>query len=187
MTRRRVLLLASALLAITFACSVFRSDLTGWWRGEAKYKGRYTNSWRAELLQWDGHRDAVHIVLLNLPQHQSSWWESLRDKLLPSANARTPDVWLLLDDDPEAIPVLIELLRDPERKVRMHTIELLKWKGEILKWKGLDALDVVEVLKEIERSEDRELSDRASSAIRRIHPAWVDASPLADEPIQKGK
>ena len=45
---------------------------------------------------------------------------------------------------------------------------------------GIDAPDDVRILR-------TELSDRASSAIRRIHPAWVDASPLADEPIQKGK
>jgi len=34
MTRRRALLLASALLAIAFAGSVFQSDLIGWWRGD---------------------------------------------------------------------------------------------------------------------------------------------------------
>jgi hypothetical protein len=31
------------------AGSLWQSELIGWWRGEAKYKGRYTNSWRAEL------------------------------------------------------------------------------------------------------------------------------------------
>jgi hypothetical protein len=170
--------LAGALLAITFAGSVFQSDLIGWWRGEAKYKGRYTNFWRAELRQLDGERQSVYFLLLNCRQQKSAWWEKLRDKLLPGrANSRTPDVIPLLEDDPEAIPVLIELLRAPERAVRIRTIELLELKG-------LAALDAVEALEEIERSEDRELSHRASRAIKRIDPGWLDASSIANEPIQ---
>src|SRR5262245_12623625 len=50
MTKRRIkLALGLAILAALFLAIHYPSTLIGWWRGEAKYKGRYTNSWRAEL------------------------------------------------------------------------------------------------------------------------------------------
>ena len=47
--RKKLLLICLAGVAIVVAAAFYQSDIIGWWRGEAKYKGRYTNSWRAEM------------------------------------------------------------------------------------------------------------------------------------------
>src|SRR5262245_60882608 len=115
MTRRRALLLASALLAIAFAGSVFQSDLIGWWRGEAKYKGRYTNAWRMELRKYEyvgrfPWPRGVHADWDLIYKRKHAAWERWLAQALPSLyKLKTDSTPPLHDGDEEAIPVLVEL------------------------------------------------------------------------------
>ena len=132
MNRRRALLLASALLTIAFAGSVFQSDLVGWWRGEAKYKGRYANAWRMELRKYEfvrtfnfAHGVSGHWVLIF--ERKPAVWEKWLASALPSVyKLKTDSKPPLHEGDEEAFPVLIELLRAPEWNVRLLAMDGLR-------------------------------------------------------------
>jgi len=163
MTRRRALLLAGALLAITFVGSVFQSDLIGWWRGEAKYKGRYTNSWRAELRSYD---NCFRISNEWYFFHTTSRGEQWVFKFLPNSsqlNNRFDPPWA--DGDPEAIPVLVELLKSPERHVRI----IAAYGLEIIGPPARDAIPAL--LAMVLRDDDEDAATEAWWAIESVDPA----------------
>jgi hypothetical protein len=99
----------------------YQSALIGWWRGEAKYKGRYTNSWRAEMrayeyMGFDGGNGYLHFWFVRSPTK----WENLLEILLPGklrpGSLSSPP---LQNGDPESVPVLEQLLQAPEANVRI--------------------------------------------------------------------
>ena len=118
--RRWRLLFCLAAVVILATAALYQSALIGWWRGEAKYKGRYTNSWRAEL------RSYSVIPLADVGTFDSffffrkpSGWETWLAKLAPwqvETNDYCPP---LQEGDLEAMPVVVELLRAPEANVRV--------------------------------------------------------------------
>jgi hypothetical protein len=119
--RRIKLVFVLAVLAALCLAALNQSTIIGWWRGEAKYKGRYTNSWRAELRAYD----LPHLGFNNLGhttwyfERTPSPWEGWFSKLLPSSFKSKLDPSLPLQDgDPEAVLVLVELLEAPEANVR---------------------------------------------------------------------
>ena len=107
MTKRRIkLALALAILAAVLMAAFYQSTIIGWWRGEAKYHGRYTNSWRAQLRGyefWVGFRPPGHRAWIFAPK--PSRWEQWLGKLLPISYP--PDLGFhppLQDGDPDAVP-----------------------------------------------------------------------------------
>jgi HEAT repeat protein len=79
----------------------------------------------------------------------------------------------LLKSDPEALPVLIELLQVPESDVRFIAIEGL---GSL----GPAAADAVPSLFRVLKSEDRELQYQAWQSLRLItgnYPPWEYMDP----------
>src|SRR5262245_28376878 len=117
MKRRIKLISALAILAPLFLAAVYQSELIGWWRGEAKYQGRYTHSWRAELRTYDiyfGYGSVWHWDWTFF--RRPSWWERWCSKLLPKPyESYFSTLPPLQDGDPEAGAVLTELLQAPEK------------------------------------------------------------------------
>ena len=89
--------------------------------GESKYKCRYTNSWRAELRTYSlfavadvGTLDSFFVF--REPNPWKTWIAELTEWQVDNYYDFCPP---LQDGDPEAIPVLAELLRAPEANVRV--------------------------------------------------------------------
>jgi hypothetical protein len=120
-TRRGVFLIVSAAMVAAVIATFYQSALIGWWRGEAKYKGRYTNWWRTEL------REYYRLPSLSRFGGQTNWcfircptkWERWLAKVLPGDSQTVYQSPPLQDADPESVQVLIELLRAPEPIVRL--------------------------------------------------------------------
>jgi hypothetical protein len=135
--KRRVLYLAGLTLVLLAASQIpfVRSGVTGLLRGESFYRGRPTSYWREELKEWKDE----------LPQPTDWFWplrQVLPDRFLPDA----PPVYVLslfsgrcmmggelepnprlsmFGGDPDAVGVLVELLRDPEAWVRCDAAQAL--------------------------------------------------------------
>src|SRR5262249_4899492 len=113
--RKPLIRLAFALAILAPLCLTahYQSTIIGWWRGEAKYKGKYRNYWHQELRAYD------HSHFHTKYPPDSRWkfarleprWRVFIAKLFPSW---IPLRWdtnpPLQDGDPRAIAVLIELL-----------------------------------------------------------------------------
>src|SRR5262249_60982656 len=108
--RRKLLLICLTAVAILATTAYYQSALIGWWRGEAKYKGRYTHPWRAEMrcyhasVEFDmlghGYWDFVRTP---------SVWEQWLSRVLPnSSQPKLDSPPPLQDGNPEAVAVLTE-------------------------------------------------------------------------------
>jgi hypothetical protein len=161
-----------AAVAILATAAFYQSDLIGWWRGEAKYKGRYTNSWRAELrtykycgyaqyTSWDGH--SIWIF-----RREPSKWEEWLERVLPKGfPAKKDSTRPLRDGDPEAISVLIELLDAPEQNVRIQAANGLERAGEA-------ARDAIPALLAMLKIQDWDAALAARQALRAIDPKFEE-------------
>jgi hypothetical protein len=145
-----------------FATAVFyQSALIGWWRGEAKYKGRYTNSWRAEL------RSYYSFSASNLGTAEWSFFprtSKLEDwfgKVMSGNSLKVHPPAPLQDGDPEAIPVLVELLNAPEPIVRLMAAAGLEQIGS-------PAGEAIPALSALVDDEDGDVAFAARQAIRII-------------------
>ena len=129
MSRRlllRAVLLLVAVLAGALAGALLSPDL-GWraWgrlRGEAFYKGRPTSYWRGRVSAWNdlGFYPPANDLVVRRPR----WWADCPP--WRSGQLVAPDPWAgesFPDDDPAAIPVLVELLRDGDAQVRADAAE----------------------------------------------------------------
>lgn len=165
-TKRRLLLLGIALLALLLAGSIFRNDLIGWWRGEAKYKGWYTNAWRAELRLWEkvricgGSSGQSRLIWVRRPASGDEW---LAELFLSAGDPGGPLSPPLFDNDPEAVPVLAELLRAPEPNVRLAAVEALQRIGP-------PASDALRALLLVFEDDDEEVRQQAAQALQAIRP-----------------
>jgi len=159
--RRRRLLFCLAGVVILATLAVYQSALIGWWRGEAKYKGRYTNSWRAELRGYDriGIGDyGVDWIFVRRPSRLEVWLAKVMRGNAPKVHPPAP----LQDGDPEAIPVLVELLKSPEPIVRIMAASGLQQIGSL-------ASEAVPALSALVDDEDGDVAFTARQAIRIIH------------------
>jgi hypothetical protein len=160
--RRKLALFGVAILAAIVLANFYASDLIGWSRGEAKYLGRYTNSWESELRHYrplgefinDG-ASRVHYVFLREPTN----WEKWRGELIPGLSTPAPDNRPPLQEgDPDAVGVLVELLKSPHSNVRIMAANglehigpaahaaipalLVAWDGgQYSAWQALKAID----------------------------------------------
>jgi hypothetical protein len=165
MARRRLLLISSAFLAVLFLGFIFQSNLIGRWRGEAKYKGRYTNSWRAEMRQFQPDIGICESGRIEWAYRRApTIWEEWLAKVLPNATSNMPSAPPPLQEgDPEALQVLIELLRAPEENVRMLAASGLERIGP-------EARQAVPALLVVLEEEDGYARGNASQALWEIDP-----------------
>ena len=165
MTRRRILLILSVAMVAAIVATFYQSALIGWWRGEAKYKGRYTNSWRAELRAYERIFGVMSDKRTNVKWffvRQPTKWEEAFDKLFNSNAQNIDHSPPLQDGNAEAVPVLVELLQAPEANVRIIAAQGLE---EI----GPSASEAVPALQRALRDEDQEVAQASRQALRAIN------------------
>lgn len=104
------LLIVSTLVVIPAS----RWRIVGWVRGESFFQGRPASYWSGEVSQWD-RRDNVFGHLSY--SRKLSLWESFHNRFSGSVNPDRSGAELRLVD-PEAVPVLLELLADANPRVR---------------------------------------------------------------------
>jgi hypothetical protein len=183
MTRRRAgLLVGGVAVLLTVLGTVFHSDLIGWWRGEAKYQGRYTNAWRAELRQYDRvfdpSREAVGASRPVEPAYyiyyrEATSWERWLARLWPSRLPARQRVYPRFEADLEAIPVFVELLHAPEPNVRALAARGL---GQV----GPAAHEAVPMLFAALDDEADFVAHEAARALYAIAPQALDGVGLGD-------
>ena len=124
---RRVQLRAIVLLGVVLAGSLLSPDVR-WWvcgrlRGEAFYRGKPTSYWRGRVLAWNdlGFYPPANDLIVRRPP----WWADC----LPWRSGRAASLAEeepFPENDPAAVPVLVELLRDRDADVRADAAEALK-------------------------------------------------------------
>jgi hypothetical protein len=169
-TRRRALLILGAAMVAAIVAAFNQSALIGWWRGEAKYKGRYTNSWRAELRAYERIFGMIgdggtHVRWCFI--RQPAKWEEIFDKLL-NRHAQTIDHSPPLQDgDAEAVPVLVELLQAPEANVRIIAAQGLEGIGP-------PARKAIPALIALIDDEDEDVAFASRQALRAMDPKFEE-------------
>jgi hypothetical protein len=121
--RRKFAALWAILLISTFVVIYYQSDIIGWWRGEAKYQGKYTNYWERELQDFrvqetgpSGHDVRFGVGIHRTPKSKwEEWCQKLITGFLSNPRQKPP----LQNGDPDALAVLVELLRSGHRDVRI--------------------------------------------------------------------
>jgi len=117
MTRRR-LFRWSLILVILAAFAVWLEPtrvVWGWLRGEAYYQGRPASYWSEEVARW--HPAPVkgfHAMTVDF-YYENTSFERLLSRFIPLPEHTWPE---LLDGDPTAQPVLMEMMRDGRSAVR---------------------------------------------------------------------
>jgi hypothetical protein len=137
MKRRWQLWLGLTILLLAggfFLLPAVRWSVIGWASGEAFYQGRPTSYWSQEAQNLNSlvvtvggsvERHWVH----NIWMRRLSWEEEVLEKLkLRTMNLESND-FPLLNPDPTALPVLIELLDDPDSQVRQIAAQGLERLG----------------------------------------------------------
>jgi hypothetical protein len=147
-------------VAILVTAAFYQSALIGWWRGEAKYKGRYTNSWRAEMRTYDQYfRISSDWYFFHTQSRWEHWLSNFLPKSSPSDDRFDPP-WK--DGDPKAIPLLVELLQAPETCVRVIAASGLETIGP-------PARDAIPALLAVLRNDnDEDVANEAFSALEEI-------------------
>jgi hypothetical protein len=143
MTRRcKWLISGMALLAlaVTISLPAPRWRMIGWWRGEAFYRGRPTSYYRPLC-----PRDSLPTFNCFGFDHQDNWpWvrKVLGDRV---AGWLVEEENPLLDCGPDAVPVLVALLKDPDWDVRYAAV----WHLWTIQPPAIDALPALRQLREI--------------------------------------
>jgi hypothetical protein len=126
---RRVLLRVGVavglLLVVALALPGVRWWVYGHLRGEAMYRGRPTSYWSHEVarsVMTPFYRRS--LAGLDAPTVPASHLDALKAALGLQYTVTWP-TFPLRDDDPAAVPVLMELLKDPESEVRMYAAQSL--------------------------------------------------------------
>jgi hypothetical protein len=152
-------------MAILATAAFYQSALIGWWRGEAKYKGRYTNSWRAEMRSYDTRFIAslgiVDWGFVRAPSKWEIWLAKLLPGYSPTVNQSPP----LQDGDPEAVSLLLELLKAPEPIFRIMAASGLEKIGP-------PAREAVSALSALVNVEDGGVGIASRQALRAIDPKF---------------
>jgi hypothetical protein len=173
--RRKAALIGVAILAVIVLANFYSSDLIGWWRGEAKYKGRYTNSWRVKLRPFEGpfvEQESLYCVKYTFMRQPSKWDEWLANILPSRFNAKVDFDPPLQDGDHEAAGVLAELLGAPEPNVRVLAALGLKQIGK-------PARDAVPALLVAAEDKDPYVAMAAEDAVGSVDPGLAVSRCLA--------
>ena len=165
--RRKLALIGVAVLTAILVANFYSSDLIGWWRGEASYRGRYTNSWRAELASYEfmglfGGPGDPDRLFVRVPTK----WDKLLERMgLGTQKGRPPSSPPLQDGHPEGVQVLVELLQAPEANVRV-----LAARG--LERIGPRAREAIPALLALVDDDDDHVPLASQSAIEAIDPRF---------------
>src|SRR5262245_16011279 len=111
--RRWRLLLGLALLILVGGALLLPAvhwRVIGWVRGEAFYHGRPSSYWSGEILAW--WKDQA-------PATAQFSWSSLRDALTPARQWEYAPFQESERTDPAALPILVDLVKDPDYRVRL--------------------------------------------------------------------
>jgi hypothetical protein len=165
--RRKCLFVSLAVVAILVAAAYYQSDIIGWWRGEAKYKGRYTNSWRVELRSYEPLGVGSHGYVSWHFFRRHTKWEDWLSKVMPGKYQPIAPLSLVADGDPEAVPVLVELLSAPEPIVRMIA-------ASGLERIGLPAREAIPALLALLEDEDELVANLSRQALHVIDPNFQE-------------
>lgn len=145
--------LAVGLTMVPVLGFVNRHHLAGWWKCEASYKGKYTCEWNAEIKEWS-------LGLLPFDTAEPRVWRLKPSRAETSGVLQFPDV-SLLNGDPEAIPVLLELLTSDDSNVRFFACMGL---GKA----GAGATAAVQALQKALKDPDPSVRDEAEWELGRI-------------------
>jgi hypothetical protein len=123
--RKRWLLLPAILLLVLLVRLEPTGVIWGTLRGEAFYKGRPTSYWRKEMASYhESHRINLVFAFAEKP----SFFDRLRERLglKSKASQLLPlPAPAILGSEPAAVPVLAELLDDPEQTIRAEAANAL--------------------------------------------------------------
>ena len=127
-TNRRIILasLGLLLLGAVFIVPAGRYAIIGWLRGESFYQGRPTSYWHSELREWE-----FHVIARPMAKWPPEWcygWlceekRGLLDRLMdPEWQAYEQGLSPLLMGDPDALPVLMVLLKSEQPAIRHQAV-----------------------------------------------------------------
>jgi hypothetical protein len=182
--RKKLLLICLAGVAIVVAAAFYQSDIIGWWRGEAKYKGSYTNEWRSKLRSYVfcyDHDDGLWLtdgVFVQMPTKLDEWIS----KFVPDGFPRAGYDFYppLRYPEPDAVPVLIELLGSREKNVRILAANSLENIGP-------PARDAVHALLASAQTNDKNVEKAALLAVWKIEPSAVPSRVWLYRPLFDGR
>jgi hypothetical protein len=177
--RRRSVLLAGGLLLLAsgvLSLPPVHWRLIGWWQGEAYYQDRPTSWWAREIQQsysWSP-QNGPYVAGSAEPRFPISWHrrrthslgENIRQQFIgPPTLSSLIDALMaeppLADGDDVALPVLLELLRHEDSKVRLLAVCGL---GVL----GHQATSALPALQDVLGDEDEGVRWQAFRALQRI-------------------
>ncbi len=180
-TRRRALVIV-LLAAVVFFASPAYWVVSGWWQGDAFYRGRPTRYWAGAIRAWSPE----HTLRL---RDRTRWLL----RLLPSLRlGYPPDVFIL--GETSAVPVLRELTRWDDVWVRSRAVSALQSYGHMseeivptlvqaleddsTQVRGLAVSALVQV-------GDKDRRVRAALAARVQHESHATVRELAEQAVQR--
>jgi len=126
MTRRRLCLCLLLLLVALLLLPAVHWRLIGWVKGEAFYQGRPTSYWKWDCQQWE------HVPAILGPAYwrktRSARWDNSVREWLGISTQPTPESPPLFSADPDALPVLLELLDlddEPSQRIAIVGIRII--------------------------------------------------------------
>lgn len=174
------IVLVIILLSLLFPPVYWRA--IGYIRGEAFYKGRPTSYWHIELKEWDEgppppswqHDFLARFGITSTQARpsilvQDDWTGELlysvrRYGNFPYTDLPPPEVLArLLADQEEALPVLVELLKDEDEDVKLWAIVTVSRLGS-------DAESAITPLKRLLKDKSPKVRRAAGLALKRIDP-----------------
>jgi hypothetical protein len=188
-TRARIVAISLLAFLVTGAAGwIGRSELRGWYRGEARFRGHYTNFWEEQLMQWrsvssidaDGSTKRVWY------RGGNSFWDRTASKMgwSTSFSVEVVPPIALLEGEPEALPVLMELSSVPQRDVRLLVaLGVYKIPAENNEL-GDEALVL---LRRLATDADRNVRNVARATERMIHEKERELLPLLDLPAMEAE
>jgi vesicle coat complex subunit len=168
------------MLAVIVAVAVLL--LAGWRvafgpaHAAATYKGKPASYWRMSVKDWEALRKAIRVgpccklIVTPPPPPPPTLWDRLKDfvaRLEPSKILVLPPS----GDDPEALPVLMELLQDEDGEVRAYAAIEVGMAGP-------SAREAVPLLAGLLKDADPEVRRAALVALTGIDPRPAAAVPV---------
>jgi hypothetical protein len=125
--RRKTWFAVALLLIITASLPPVRWRVIGWARGESFFQDRPTSYWAKELAQCDMMDDFVAGDLYFFPREPTALEQWLHEKIAVKLASDWNSQQAL--QDPDALPVLTELLADQDLQVQLAAAQALGYMG----------------------------------------------------------
>jgi len=172
-------------IALALATPLCRWSLIGFFHGESFYAGFPTSRWRQAIQEWRVSRPSSDRFSY-LPARVRTLLKLHDSQPLAPLYARGANSGRSPEADPAALPVLIELLQDPDGNVRCYALDTLRELGSNAS-RAVPA--VVTTLKEdadatVRRRAAWTLGIIACTDKARARPALVDALQAEDQMLR---